>query len=82
MMDYERKEKDQPEEITSKFSIPGIGKGVKFPKWNPLAPKEKNDEVPAGIREPENPEEPERKKTKRREEPVPEEPLPEEEPEA
>jgi ribosomal protein L17 len=77
MMDYERKEKDQPEEITSKFSIPGIGKGVKFPKWNPLAPKEKNDEEPAGIREPENPEEPERKKTKRREEPVPEEPLPE-----
>ncbi len=76
MMDYEWKDKDQPEEISAKLTIPGFGKGVRLPKWNPLAPKEKDGEEKPAKTEPENGEEPERKKPKRREDPAPEEPLP------
>ena len=77
MMDYEWKKEDQPDRISGKFSIPGIGKSVRFPKWNPLAPKQQDEEEKPENREPESTPGPEKKRAARREAAVPEEPLPE-----
>lgn len=79
MMDYDL-EKEEEQEISGKFSLPGIGRGVKLPKFPPFHGKE--DEEDTDI--PDDPEaeqeESEEKKKPAQKEPVKEEPLAELEP--